>query len=85
MHAEGHRYGARPSPSPHPAKGLATHSEDGHRRFSFGHRNHRLCLRLIVEAKARGRPSSIQDVRNAVGLVTDVNQNYTRSSAAPHA
>jgi hypothetical protein len=38
-------------------------------------------LRLIVEAKARGRKSGIDDVRNAVGVVSDVNQNFTRSSA----
>lgn len=36
-------------------------------------------IRLIVEAKARnsGRVG-IDDVRNAVGVVTDVNQNYSR-------
>jgi len=38
-------------------------------------------LRLIVEAKARGGTIGIDDVRNAVGVVTDVNQNFSRSSS----
>ena len=37
-------------------------------------------LRLIVEAKARGGTIGIDDVRNAVGVVTDVNQNFSRSA-----
>jgi hypothetical protein len=40
-------------------------------------------LRLIVEAKARTGKSGIDDVRNAVGVVSDVNQNFT-SSASPY-
>lgn len=39
-------------------------------------------LRLIVEAKARKGTTGIGDVRNAVGVVSDVNQNYTRTSGA---
>jgi hypothetical protein len=39
-------------------------------------------LRLIVEAKARAAVTGIGDVRNAVGIVTDVNQNYSPLSAA---
>jgi len=42
-------------------------------------------LRLIVEAKARNQKSGIDEVRNAVGVVSDVNQNFTRSSAAQRA
>ncbi len=43
-------------------------------------------LRLIVEAKARNQKSGIDEVRNAVGVVSDVNQNFTRSSfSAPAA
>jgi hypothetical protein len=36
-------------------------------------------LRLIVEGKARGAKSGIGDVRNAVGVVADVNQNFART------
>src|SRR5579862_6617253 len=36
-------------------------------------------LRLIVEAKARKGTTGIDDVRNAVGVLSDVNQNYTRT------
>src|SRR3954467_4877979 len=39
-------------------------------------------LRLIVEAKARNGKSGIDDVRNAVGIVSDVNQNFARTPAA---
>ena len=42
-------------------------------------------LRLIVEAKARGGKSGIDVVRNAVGVVSDVNQNYARSAATRRA
>jgi hypothetical protein len=43
-------------------------------------------LRLIVEAKARASgKSGIDDVRNAVGLITDVNQNYSRIPGASNA
>ena len=38
-------------------------------------------LRLVVEAKARGHRCGIDVVRNAVGVLTDVNQNY--STAVP--
>ena len=38
-------------------------------------------LRLIVEAKARKARTGIGDVRNAVGVVSDVNQSFT--SAGP--
>lgn len=41
-------------------------------------------LRLIVEAKARAGTIGIGDVRNAVGVVTDVNQNFSRT-ALPNA
>ena len=41
-------------------------------------------LRLIVEAKARVSKSGIDDVRNAVGVVTDVNENFSRVML-PHA
>lgn len=35
-------------------------------------------LRLFVEAKALGRPVGLSHVRNAVGVIEDVNQKYTR-------
>jgi hypothetical protein len=35
-------------------------------------------LRLIVEAKARNEKSGIDEIRNAVGVVSDVNQNFAR-------
>jgi hypothetical protein len=37
-------------------------------------------LRLIVEAKARTAKTGIGEVRNAVGVVSDVNQNFTSSA-----
>jgi hypothetical protein len=39
-------------------------------------------LRLVVEAKARAGTTGIDDVRNAVGVVTDVNQNFSRVALA---
>jgi hypothetical protein len=44
----------------------------------------RFPLRLIVEAKARGQKSGIDEVRNAVGVVSDVNQNFTLRAAGKH-
>jgi len=35
-----------------------------------------LPLRLFVEAKFRGRPAGIADVRNALGVVNDVNEQW---------
>lgn len=35
-----------------------------------------LPLRLLVEVKARGTKTTIRDVRNAVGTITDVNQRW---------
>jgi hypothetical protein len=53
-------------------------SSHGSRRFTFP-------LRLIVEAKARNAKSGIDDVRNAVGVVSDVNQNFTSGAPAHRA
>jgi hypothetical protein len=39
-------------------------------------------LRLIVEAKARGHVTGIGVVRDAFGVVSDVNQNFTRVAGA---
>jgi hypothetical protein len=38
-------------------------------------------LRLIIEAKARGTKTGIGAVRNAVGVISDVNQNLARIRA----
>ncbi len=37
-------------------------------------------IRLFVEAKFRDRPIGIDTVRNAIGVVNDLNQHYTRPS-----
>lgn len=37
-----------------------------------------LPVRLFVEAKYRGRPTGLADVRNAHGVIDDVNQHYAR-------
>lgn len=42
-------------------------------------------LRLFVEAKARGTRTGIPDVRNAVGVLTDVNQNFASAASASRA
>ena len=40
-------------------------------------------IRLIVEAKAHKRPVSINVIRNAVGVLKDVNENYFSYSTIP--
>lgn len=40
-------------------------------------------LRLFLEAKFRGERTGIPTVRNAIGVLIDVNQRYTRTSAGP--
>ncbi|NLT07106.1 MAG: restriction endonuclease [Solirubrobacterales bacterium] len=42
-------------------------------------------IRLFVEAKARGRKCGIDDVRNALGVVSDVNQHVERTPGARRA
>lgn len=40
-----------------------------------------LPIRLFVEAKNRGSKATLRDVRNAHGVVTDVNEHYSTSAA----
>jgi hypothetical protein len=45
-------------------------------RIPFMHR-----LRLFVEAKYRSEPSGLGDVRNAIGVINDVNEHYSWAAA----
>lgn len=40
-----------------------------------------LPVRLFVEAKFRGSPSGLADVRNALGVLNDVNEHYSTAAA----
>lgn len=39
-------------------------------------------IRLFVEAKHRGKPTGLADVRNALGVISDVNEHYSTALAA---